>query len=55
MKTSPWHSVKPSDKPVHHDNTQCTEGNNIEKHYRRDGSGGKPLCQHCDRLDREGK
>jgi hypothetical protein len=46
-KASPWHSVQES---VHHNNTQCTEGNNIEKKYRKEGTGGKPLCEHCKRL-----
>jgi hypothetical protein len=52
METSPWHSVK---QPVHHDNTACTEGNNIEKENLRQGTGGKPLCSHCESLDRQGK
>ncbi len=44
---SPWHSIKQS---VHHNNTDCTEGNNIERENRREGTGGKPLCDHCQRL-----
>ena len=51
-KTSPWHSVK---EQVHHDNTKCTEGNNIEPQNRRSGTGGKPLCKHCAELNRQGK
>jgi hypothetical protein len=51
-KTSAWHSVK---QPHHHDNTKCTEGNNVEKENRREGTGGKPLCVHCAQLDRDGK
>lgn len=47
MKTSPWHSIKQLN---HHDNTGCTEGNNIERENRRAGTGGKPLCDHCRRL-----
>lgn len=50
MKTSAWHSVKPATKPVHHNNTSCTEGNNIETYYRREGTGGRPLCEHCAKL-----
>lgn len=46
-KTSPFHSVKQN---VHHNNTSCTEGNNIEKVNRREGTGNKPLCSHCSRL-----
>jgi len=52
MKTSPWHAKESS---VHHDNTTCTEGNNIEPRNRLSGTGGKPKCAHCERLDREGK
>jgi hypothetical protein len=44
MKTSPFHSPK---QPVHHNNTSCTEGNNIERENWRSGTGGKPLCKHC--------
>lgn len=40
---------------VHHNNTLCTEGNNIEHRYRREGTGGKPLCSHCQRLNSEGR
>lgn len=46
-KTSAWHSIKAN---VHHNNTKCTEGNNIERENRRSGTGGKPLCDHCKRL-----
>ena len=49
---SPWHSVK---EDVYHNNTKCTEGNNIERENRREGTGGKRLCQHCARLNTAGK
>ena len=52
MRTYPWHSIK---RPVHHNNTECTEGNNIEPKYRREGTGGKPLCDHCKRLNAQGR
>lgn len=55
MKTNPWHSVKATDPPVHHDNTECNTGNNIEKENLRSGTGGKPLCHECEGLDRKGK
>lgn len=35
---------------VYHNNSGCTEGNNIERVNLRSGTGGKPLCQHCRRL-----
>ena len=47
MKTNPWHSVKPYDPQVYHNNTSCNTGNNIEKENRRDGTGGRPLCKEC--------
>ncbi len=47
-KVAPFHSIKQS---VYHDNTKCTEGNNIERENKRDGTGGKPKCEHCKRLD----
>jgi hypothetical protein len=49
-KVAPFHSVKPNAPNVHHNNTSCTEGNNIERENKRQGSGGRPLCQHCARL-----
>jgi len=51
-RKSPWHSIKQN---VHHDNTRCTEGNNIETENLRTGTGGKPLCHHCAKLDTEGR
>ncbi len=51
-RTSPWHSVKQS---VHHDNTSCKTGNNIERENLREGTGGKPLCQECAVLNRSGR
>lgn len=49
-KTLPWHSVKHQDRNVYHDNNSCTEGNNIERENRRSGTGGRPKCNHCERL-----
>lgn len=48
VRTSPWHSIK---QPVHHDNTDCNAGNNIERENLRTGTGGKPRCAECARLD----
>jgi hypothetical protein len=47
VTTSPWHSIKQN---VHHNNTDCPEGNNIEPENRRSGTGGKPLCDRCENL-----
>lgn len=52
VKTSAWNSVLEN---RHHDNTRCTEGNNIEARNRREGTGGKPKCDHCARLDAAGQ
>jgi hypothetical protein len=44
VKATPWHSIL---RQVHHNDTRCTEGNNIEQQNKRSGTGGKPLCGHC--------
>lgn len=43
-KVSPFHSIK---QQVHHNNSNCNTGNNIERENRQSGTGGKPLCQEC--------
>jgi len=48
-KVNPFHSRLPGTR-VHHNNTQCTEGDNIESYNRVSGTGGLPLCDHCRRL-----
>ena len=50
----PWHSTRQGEV-VYHDNTACTEGNNIERYYFARGTGNKILCHHCAVLDRAGK
>ncbi len=49
-KTAPFHSVKLNTPNVYHNNTSCTEGNNIEPQNKRAGTGNRPLCTHCQRL-----
>lgn len=49
-KTSAWHSKLETDRKVYHDDTRCTEGNNIEARNRVAGTGGRPKCSHCSRL-----
>ncbi len=46
-KKSPSHPIKAG---VHHHNSDCNTGNNIEKENVRQGAGGKPLCAECARL-----
>ena len=53
-KVPAFHSTRQGETK-HHDNDKCTEGNNIETHYWASGTGGKPLCAHCTKLDEEGK
>lgn len=52
-RKAPWHSAKV--KNVYHNNSECTEGNNIERENLRSGDGGKRLCERCEELNREGK
>lgn len=54
-QTRAWHSTKPNTRNVHHDNTLCTEGNNIERKYFAWGTAGRPKCEHCARLDALGR
>lgn len=48
-KVTPFHSTEPNAK-VYHDNSSCTEGNNIEKKYWKSGTDNRPKCQHCKEL-----
>lgn len=43
-KRAAWHSAKAG---VHHNDTNCNTGNNIERENMRAGTGGKPLCKEC--------
>lgn len=49
-KVAPFHSVKETDRNVYHDNSSCTEGNNIETENKRTGTDNRPKCEHCKRL-----
>ena len=50
MKQDPWHSKRLSDRRVYHDESRCTEGNNIESYNRVPGTGSRPKCEHCRRI-----
>lgn len=39
----------------HHDNSKCGPGSEIPPHNRESGTGGKPLCKDCAKLNSEGK
>lgn len=49
-KVAAFHSTAPNAPKVHHNNSACTEGNNIEAKNKASGTGGHPLCSHCNRL-----
>jgi|CXWL01.1.fsa_nt_gi hypothetical protein len=49
-KVAPFHSTKPASRQVYHDQSACTEGNNIERRYLTAGTGGRRQCEHCARL-----
>ena len=49
MKTDPWHSA--NTPGVYHDNTDCTEGNNIETQHWVEGKGeNRTRCDRCTEL-----
>jgi hypothetical protein len=47
-KATPWHSKVTKD--VHHDETTCKLGNNIETYNKVSGTGGLPKCSECKRI-----
>jgi hypothetical protein len=49
--TGPWHSVN---SEVYHNNPNCQTGNSIEPKNVRQGTGDKPLCEECQRLNSAG-
>lgn len=44
-KTNPWYSTLTLD--VHHDETTCHVGNNIESENVAQGTGNLPKCSIC--------
>jgi hypothetical protein len=52
-KTDPIYSKK--QKNVYHNNSKCTERNNIEKENIAHGTGRLPLCKRCKELNDQGK
>jgi hypothetical protein len=47
----PWHSVN---SDIYHNNPNCQTGNRIEPENLRQGTGGKTLCEECERLNSAG-
>lgn len=48
---APYHSSNPSDPDVHHDYSDCPNGQQIPAANRRSGTGGYPRCANCKRMD----
>lgn len=49
-RVSPFHSSKNPGK--YHVCSTCTEGNNIEAQYKKQGTGNGSLCKNCqDRIN----
>lgn len=47
-KVSPFHSTNPNlQLKVYHDESTCTEGNNIEARYKKSGTDNRPKCKRC--------
>ena len=44
-KVKPFHTKEKTD--VYHNDSKCTEGNNIEKGNKQSGTGGKRKCKGC--------
>jgi hypothetical protein len=51
-KVASFHSVK---EPHYHDNDKCGPGSEIPAHNKVSGTGGKPHCKDCAKLNAEGK
>jgi hypothetical protein len=49
---APFHSKK---EGWHHNNSKCGPGSEIPPGNRESGTGGKPLCHDCAKLNSEGK
>ncbi len=51
QKTVAWHSTA---ERVYHNDLQCRVGAAVPDEVRRDGTGGKKLCEDCARLAAKG-
>ena len=47
----PWHSAN---SDVYHNNPACQTGNSIKAENVQQGTGGKPLCGECEKLNSAG-
>ncbi len=55
VKVAAFHSKKPGIRPVYHDNKGCPEGKRIEAEHLAPGTAMRPRCEHCAKLQAEGK
>lgn len=53
-KVKEFHSKK-AGTAVYHNNSKCTEGNNIETYNKVSGTGNLRLCNNCNDLNKQGK
>jgi len=51
-KVGPWHSTRPRDPNVYHDNSDCPKGQVIGAEYRRTGHRCRGRCPTCTKLER---
>jgi hypothetical protein len=49
-----WHSRKTAKRPVYHNNPKCKTGDNIQRENVLKGTGGRPLCDECKKLNVSG-
>jgi hypothetical protein len=47
----PWYSAN---SEVYHNNPNCQTGNSMDPENVQQGTGGKPLCRECERLNSAG-
>jgi hypothetical protein len=48
--SGPYYSVASTDPPVHHNKSNCPDGERIKPQYKRFGTGGRPLCRECPKV-----
>jgi hypothetical protein len=54
MPTVPaFHRDRPGEK--YHDNSKCGPGSEIKAEDRKPGTGGKPHCDVCEKLNAKGE
>ena len=54
-QVSPLYSVEPGARRVYHDNSLCAERYHIAPEDKRPGTGERPRCEQCAKLEAEGR